>query len=132
MTSLLNLWPVADGPDVLNANGTPSGIAENFANPLQTIREDFGTARVDHIFSDKDSLGVVYTVDDSADQTATAINPFMADATSLREQVAEHRRNACLLAHAPQHRACWFLPRELFLYRGAYTRHTGGHGLPVS
>jgi hypothetical protein len=87
VTSLLNLWPVADGPDVLNANSTPSGIAENFANPLQTIREDFGTARVDHIFSDKDSFGVVYTVDDSADQTATAINPFMSDATSLREQV---------------------------------------------
>lgn len=87
VTSLLNLWPTADGPDVLNANGTPSGIAENFDNPPQTIREDFGTARVDHIFSDKDSLGMVYTVDDSADQTATAINPFMADATSLREQV---------------------------------------------
>ena len=86
--SLLNLWPVANGPDVLNEpSGTPSGIAENFANPLQTIREDFGTARVDHIFSDKDSVGVVYTVDDSADQTATYINPFMADATSLREQV---------------------------------------------
>jgi Carboxypeptidase regulatory-like domain len=89
--SLLNLWPVANGPDQLNKTtnaGTPTGIAENFANPLQTIREDFGTARVDHIFSYKDSIGLVYTVDDSADQTATAINPFMADATSLREQVA--------------------------------------------
>jgi hypothetical protein len=85
--SLLNLWPVADGPDVLNADGSPSGIAKNSANPLQTIREDFGTARVDHIFSSRDSLGVVYTMDDSADQTATAINPFMADTTSLREQV---------------------------------------------
>jgi len=88
--SLLNLWPVANGPDQLNKTvnpGTPTGIAENFANPLQTIREDFGTARVDHVFSDKDSLGVVYTADDSADQTATAINPFMSDATSLREQV---------------------------------------------
>src|SRR4029077_12963740 len=56
--SLLNLWPVANGPDQLNkTSGTPTGIAENFANPLQTIREDFGTARVDHIFSDKDSVG---------------------------------------------------------------------------
>jgi hypothetical protein len=81
VTSLLNLWPVADGPD------QGSGIAKDFSNPLQTIREDFGTARVDRILSDKDSVGVVYTVDDSADQTATAINPFMADATSLREQV---------------------------------------------
>ena len=86
VTSLLNLWPVANGPDVLNG-GTPSGIAENFANPLQTIREDFGTARVDHIFSDKDSAGAIYTVDDSADQTATYINPYMADTTNLREQV---------------------------------------------
>src|SRR5580700_383272 len=82
VTSLLNLWPVADGPD------QGSGIAKDFSNPLQSIRDDFGTARVDHIFSDKDSFGVIYTVDDSADQTATAINPFMADATSLREQVA--------------------------------------------
>ena len=78
--SLLNLWPMANGTDF-------SGIAQAFYNPLQTIREDFGTARVDHIFSTRDSLGVVYTVDDSADQTATAINPYMADATSLREQV---------------------------------------------
>jgi hypothetical protein len=81
VTSLLNLWPVANSTD------QGSGIAKDLSNPLQTIREDFGTARVDHILSDKDSVAVVYTVDDSADQTATAINPFMSDATSLREQV---------------------------------------------
>jgi hypothetical protein len=81
VTSLLNLWPVANGPD------QGSGIATDFSNPLRAIREDFGTARVDHIFSDKDSLSVIYTVDDSADQTATAINPYMSDATSLLEQV---------------------------------------------
>jgi Carboxypeptidase regulatory-like domain len=83
--SLLNLWPVANvqqTADLIN-----SGIAKASYTPLQTIREDFGTARVDHILSTEDSLGVVYTVDDSADQTATAINPFMADTTSLREQV---------------------------------------------
>jgi len=79
--SLLNLWPVANGPD----QGT--GIAQANYNPLQSIREDFGTARVDHIFSAKDSLGAIYTADDSADQTATYINPYMSDATSLREQV---------------------------------------------
>ncbi len=81
VTSLLNLWPVANGPD------QGSGIAIDNSNPLRSIREDFGTARIDHIFSDKDSVGVVYTVDDSADQDATAINPFMSDMTKLREQV---------------------------------------------
>jgi len=82
VTSLLNLWPVANGPD------QGSGIAIDNSNPLRAIREDFGTARVDHIISDKDSFSVIYTADDSADQTATAINPFMADVTTLREQVA--------------------------------------------
>ena len=86
--SLLNLWPGANGADVLNKDGSPSGIAPSFSSPLQTIREDFGTARMDHALSSTDSLAAVYTVDDSADQTATAINPFMSDTTSLREQVA--------------------------------------------
>ncbi|HET6144755.1 MAG TPA: carboxypeptidase regulatory-like domain-containing protein [Candidatus Acidoferrales bacterium] len=81
VTSLLNLWPVANGPD------QGSGIAIDNSNPLRSIREDFGTTRVDHIFSDKDSLGAVYTIDDSVDQDATAINPFMSDFTALREQV---------------------------------------------
>jgi hypothetical protein len=81
VTSLLNLWPVANGPD------QGSGIAINNSNPLRSIREDFGTARLDHMFSDKDSFGAVYTIDDSVDQDATAINPYMSDFTALREQV---------------------------------------------
>jgi len=81
VTSLLNLWPVANGPD------QGSGIAIDNSNPLRSIREDFGTTRVDHILSEKDSFGAVYTIDDSVDQNATAINPYMSDFTSLREQV---------------------------------------------
>jgi hypothetical protein len=77
---LLNLWPVANGP---NLGG---GIAEAFSNPLQTVREDFGTARFDHTFSDRDSLFAVYTVDDSADRTPT-INPLSRVVENLREQV---------------------------------------------
>ncbi len=78
---LLALWPVANGPELGN------GIAEAFSHPLQTIREDFGTARLDHIFSDKDSIAAVYTIDDSADNTPTA-NPLSRDVEFLREQVA--------------------------------------------
>src|SRR5262249_38206593 len=32
---LLALWPVANGAELLNADGTPSGIAEAFSNPVQ-------------------------------------------------------------------------------------------------
>src|SRR5216683_952732 len=51
---LLNLWPTPPpgAPDF-------SGIAQVFSSPLQTIREDFGTARLDHIFSPNDSLAAI-------------------------------------------------------------------------
>ena len=87
VTQLLNLWPLANGPELALPNGSPSGIAELFASPLQTIREDFGTGRVDHVFSGKDTLGAVYTIDDGADVTATPFNPFSTDLAQLREQV---------------------------------------------
>ncbi len=78
----LNLWPTP-------APGAPdfNGIAEVFSSPLQTIREDFGTVRVDHIFSQKDSLAAIYTIDDGGDVTATPGNPFSSDILNLREQV---------------------------------------------
>jgi hypothetical protein len=79
---LLNLWPVAP-------SGSPdfNGIAEVFSSPLQKIREDFGTARLDEVFSEKDSADAAYTVDDSASTTATPLDPFSTDIESLREQV---------------------------------------------
>jgi hypothetical protein len=79
---LLNLWPTppAGAPDF-------NGIAQVFSSPLQTVREDFGTARVDHIFSPRDSLAAIYTVDDGDDFTATPLDPFSSDVVTLREQV---------------------------------------------
>jgi hypothetical protein len=82
VAALLNVWPTQspNAPDF-------GGIAEAFNNPLQTIREDFGTTRLDHVFSEKDSLAGVYTVDDSADVTPTSTNLYSTDMESLREQV---------------------------------------------
>lgn len=77
----LALWPAQNGPEL------GGGIAEAFSHPQQAIREDFGTARLDHTFSGKDSMFSVYTVDDSSDTTPTA-NPLSLDLESLREQVA--------------------------------------------
>ncbi len=64
-----------------------SGIAEVFSSPLQTIREDFGTARVDQTFSAKDTFSAIYTIDDGGDVTATTANPYSTDILNLREQV---------------------------------------------
>jgi len=79
---LLNLWPTPTpgAPDF-------NGIAEVFGSAYQTIREDFGTARLDHTFSQKDSLAAVYTIDDGGDLTATPLDPYSTDILTLREQV---------------------------------------------
>src|SRR5579884_3133797 len=77
---LLALWPIQNGPEL------DGGIAEAFSHPLQTIREDFGTTRLDSNISDKDTAFGVYTIDDSADDTPS-INPLSRVVESLREQV---------------------------------------------
>jgi hypothetical protein len=89
---LLNLWPTPSpsDPDFPGActGALTCGIAQVFSSPLQTIREDFGTLRVDHAFSANDALSGVYTVDDGDDFTETPLNPFSADVLTLRSQVA--------------------------------------------
>jgi len=79
---LLSLWPTPPpgAPDF-------NGISEVFSSPLQTIHEDFGTVRLDHVFSTRDSLTSVYTVDDGRDVTATPLDPYSSDILNLREQV---------------------------------------------
>ena len=83
---LLALWPVANGPEILTSSGGPSGIAESFSNPLQHIREDFGTLRVDQVFSPGRYLAAIYTIDDSAALSPTS-NPLTYTNVNLREQV---------------------------------------------
>jgi hypothetical protein len=73
-------WPVPNGP---NLGG---GAAEAFYNPLQSIRKDFGLLRVDHIFSQKDFVGVSYLVDDGYNQSPQA-NPNWGQNTDIRSQV---------------------------------------------
>jgi len=79
---LLNLWPtpLPGSPDY-------NGISAYSSSPLQTIREDFGTLRVDQNFSSADTLSVIYTIDDGGDVTATPVNPYSTDILNLREQV---------------------------------------------
>lgn len=85
---LLNLWPTPPaGTPELNVAGQTFGISEYFSSPLQTIREDFGTLRIDNTFSSADSLAAIYTIDDGRDVTATPANPYSTDILNLREQV---------------------------------------------
>ena len=83
---LFNLWPAQNGPELLDANGYPTGIGEAFSSPTQHIREDFGTTRFDANLTSRDLFFAVYTVDDSTANTPTQ-NPLSLINESLREQV---------------------------------------------
>lgn len=84
---LLALWPVANGPELLTSTGAASGIATAYSSPMQSVQEDFGTTRLDQIFSNNDSFAGIYTVDDSRAHSPTT-NPITYDDTTLRSQVA--------------------------------------------
>ena len=79
---LLNLWPTPSptDPDF-------NGIAQVYSTPLQTIDENFGTARLDQVFSSKDTFSGIYTIDDGSDFTPTILDPYSSDILNLREQV---------------------------------------------
>ncbi len=83
---LFNLWPTQNGPALLDANGNQTGIGLAYSNPMQHIREDFGTTRFDYNVSPRDLFFAVYTVDDSTADTPTQ-NPFASINEDLREQV---------------------------------------------
>ena len=127
VSPLINAWP-APSP------GAPDfgGISEAFNNPLQTIRDDFGTVRLDHIFSPKDTLNAVYTIDDSADFTPTSTNSYSTDVESLREQVASLEETHVFSPTLAEHRPRRLFARRLFLHRRADARHSRGQpaGLP--
>lgn len=113
---LLALWPVANGPELLTSTGGQSGIAEAFSNPVQHIREDFGTARFDQNFSAHDSFAAVYTVDDSNGNSPTA-NPLSLVNTALREQVASLSETHVFSANLIN-RATFGFSRGAFYYTG--------------
>jgi hypothetical protein len=86
MLRFMALWPQSNGPEQV-ANGLATGVAKNFNNPLQKIREDFGTARFDWNVSDKDTFTAASTVDDG-DNTSPLTNPFFGTIAFLRSQVS--------------------------------------------
>ncbi len=86
MLPYFSFWPVQNGPE-LTVNNLPSGTAFSYNTPKQTIREDFGTTRLDYAIRDRDSLSASYTIDDG-DSLIPLADPLFASYSALRMQVA--------------------------------------------
>ena len=116
-TPLLALWPVANGPELLTSTGARAASPKRSATRCNTIREDFGTARFDQNFSDKDSLAGVYTVDDSAGHSPTT-NPFTRRRYLSPRAGGQPERNAHLLAEPYEPGHLRLFPRRLLFHSG--------------
>lgn len=99
------LWPEPNGP---NLGG---GVALAFSNPNQTIREEFGTVRVDHQISAKDSLSGIYTADDG-ERLTPELTDFRNEYCESKPGV-EFARDAHLFSQRPQHVLGRFLSFQL-------------------
>ena len=76
----LKLWR----PPTPGGRNFGDGTAEAFGNPVDTTRQDFYQVRVDHQFSDRDSLFGRYTIDDG-DKLDPTVN-FLEAANKARNQ----------------------------------------------
>jgi len=108
MLPYTSLWPQPNGPELL-VNGLPSGVALSYNNPKQSIREDFGTVRIDHKLGSRDTVAAVYTIDDG-DSLTPSVNPLFAQALRLRSHVLSLNE-----AHA-------FSPRVLNTFIAGFSR----------
>ena len=86
MLPYFSFWPQPNGPE-LTVNSLASGTAFAYNTPRQTIREDFGTVRLDYAIRDRDSLSASYTIDDG-DSLVPLADPLFASSSALRMQVA--------------------------------------------
>ncbi len=86
MLKFMSLWPAVNGPELL-VNGVNSGAALSYNHPVQHIREDFGTTRMDYSISERDSLTGSYTID-YGDSLIPAADPLFASYSTLQMQVA--------------------------------------------
>jgi len=80
------LWPRANGNELLQANGQPSGTALAFYNPKNSINEDFGTARADYNLRDQDRIFVSY-MNDQGNSIIPLADPLFASGLRLGAQV---------------------------------------------
>jgi hypothetical protein len=87
MLPFMALWPLPNGQELLQANGQPSGTAQAYYNPKNTIYEDFGTARADYNLRDQDRFFVSYMID-RGNSIIPLADPLFASGLELGAQVA--------------------------------------------
>jgi carboxypeptidase family protein len=86
MLAYMSFFPSPNDGELPAIAGQP-GAAYSYNNPLESIREDFGTLRADYAIGPRDTLSASYLIDDGNSLIPLA-DPLFASYTILRDQVA--------------------------------------------
>jgi hypothetical protein len=73
--------------------GWAGDTADEFVQTASTVREDFFTMRVDHHFSDRDSLFGTYMFDDAVTHSPDPLDTSVVGNLSPRQAIIVDRRN---------------------------------------
>ena len=86
MLPYMNFWPVSQSQEANGSYATSAGTAKYISNPLQSVNEDFGTARLDYLLGHRDTLSGAYT-NDTGTSLLPQPDPFFASALAVSSQV---------------------------------------------
>ena len=81
---VLASYPLPNGPELLDANGNPTGVAESIFSPSQPTHEHYGLAKITQVLSQNDTLDISYLIDDG--QLTIFANPTITDQDTQRNQ----------------------------------------------
>jgi carboxypeptidase family protein/TonB-dependent receptor-like protein len=109
--------PLYPSPDPALGSDATGNFGFVVTNPLQVYTEDYVTARVDHKFSDKDSLDGFYFHDKSPQSTPDAFLLSTTTTLSSRQMVGLEETHI-------------FSPSLVNTFRAGYNRSVGGVGVP--
>ena len=113
---LLNLWPVANGPELTQQRRRPPASPSPSA-PLPSTSAKTSAPPASTTTSATTTPSSPSTPSTTPSPTPPPPNPYSYVDESLREQVAQRPGAARLLAQPAQHRARRLLPRQLLLHR---------------
>ena len=118
VTQLLNLWPVANGPELTLPNGNPSGIAELSAARCRRFEKISARRAWINFLSERYALRV-YTIDDGGGHDSYGRRSLQHRYRPFARTSVEPRGNTSLFAHAGEHGTFRLFARGILFPRRA-------------
>jgi hypothetical protein len=109
MLPYFSFWPTANGPELNNVTGLPSGTAFSYNSPKQIINEYFSTIRSDYNISNRDTLSAMSTLD-TGNSLVPGVDPLFQSVNGLSMYVGSLQETHI------------FSPDILNTFRGGFSR----------